>query len=466
VSAGSGSIEAQLILELYEKQFPQLAAPVRLFLDGGRGTGKTTMLAKLRANARESTLIEGGSGDAGATQLYVAVQKTTDSAGARLSVFIDDVDRLVSLAHFRGEATLSRILESLLSLSSHSPGSDARFVVTSTLSPHRLSSVFRELQTAKIEDKLKLMLFSSFLGKLEVVHLNPWPKGWERTLENVVERHLASKLPGDSVESCKRELLNLTGGHPSLFVAALGEVMAIAAADPDDNRLDAGRPKLLVHFLEDHLIRTGLQPLRRAISSLGTVYGAEGHRALAYLRRIALGEEFFLPAQVREILQDEGLAYADLETGRIVVPGSLLRVEIEHSDPGPQVTTVSSSVAATARTPGRRQPVELWLEPDPQEPDARGYLAVSSGLERERIAFSGGPWTILSRLIADPERVFSLADLKRPPLRTTAAVRSAIQRLGERLRREGIDDALTNVHGQGYRLGGAPSRSIRAFASR
>jgi hypothetical protein len=462
----------QIFLEVYRTSLDEISeAPAdlnRIFIFGGRGLGKSIVLRELKNRAEGPVELIDGRKHAQALEMIDPAKKgpTIESGHC----FFDDIDHFILMARLlRREDEFDEILRTLLRFMTGFPDKK-RLIVTSTLAPIRLNEVIYQNVKVDAKSELRWGAYSLFLQSFHPLPLSPWQGDWRSELVGIINRHFDGSVDRTVLDVCEQVILELTGGHPSLFASALNEMKRIFTGERlrlIDRRLsdmlkgrdpknDAVLRELLSRHLEDHILDIGLSPILLTIRSL---QNSERHHAFEALKALARKPGWIPPVDSRKILQDEGLIYASDESGEYVIPGVILRRAIEQEDSEPpegKITAEKAAPSIAALEPKTVAP-QLWVEPDPYKPSENGLLVIQDVMKRREIAFSGGPWAILRTLLQDPTRTFSLEELRKPPLTKEPAVRSAIQRLQAKLTKEGLHGVVENIYGQGYRRGEALS---------
>jgi hypothetical protein len=131
------------------------------------------------------------------------------------------------------------------------------------------------------------------------------------------------------------------------------------------------------HYLEDCLVQTGLNRLRRALQSLWTISQSSRPEVAGFLTRLAQDEPIIPPYDVREILIDHSVIYLDAESGSYQIPGDLLKNEILHLFP-PSEDKAQITVQPDTAAPQRRGTMVLQVGQTPMPIRLNGSTCVCS----------------------------------------------------------------------------------------
>jgi NAD(P)-dependent dehydrogenase (short-subunit alcohol dehydrogenase family) len=389
---------------------------------GGRGVGKTTVLAKL-ARGLDTTVVEGRRPDAKA-----AMQHAIDRGGA---VLIDDLDVVFDAA----------VYELLSQLADHL--TERRIIFTSTQPPD--VSVLME-NNAYLDhpwDPQMARDWSSLTMQFHAEPIEPWPSNWQRRIGELVRTTMSPAAPADElIASWATVTTQLTGGHPVLLDAAIAEIGRMhtdqawvpGLAARDKGRSTIERRRMMHSHLEEHLFSTAFRRLRKVSKEMQDV----SPNAYEFLIGLARGTtDAEPPLGIKRVLIDSALVFRGARSPRLVIAGELLR----RSLAGETMSRLPSIV----------------VEPNPNEKSRRGIVTVDIGGQREIVEFRGSVWRIVMKLHEQQHRAVSVTELmEAADLENEAAVRSAIQRLRLDFLEVGVDGIIENVWGQGYQLGSFP----------
>jgi hypothetical protein len=351
-------------------------------------------------------------------------------------------------------------------------GDEIAVVLTTTLTGAALSDREHLLRSLDSDSQRSwgfrwFDISSGFFKRLEIEELAPWPQGWEHEFSEAFHKYFSQEV-GTSTERPKiglsskvlsdwyRIILNLTGRHPALAGGALEFLERLR--DPTENspvhlrRLidqeykGCARNKAaeIQTAIEDYLSRDGGQ-LRRLRSTIREWQSAKETslvgQASNSLKKIASLGDLGLPKtnlieseySMREILRRGDLCYEDPDTGKYIVPGSLLRREI---------------LGAV---------ISLGVEPSPDNPDEEGVLNLHERGSQVKIPFARAPWKILWFLYGrrTEETYCSLKEIEiATGLTANRAVQNGIQRIYDKLSevRPGLAECIANRRGEGYRF--------------
>lgn len=289
---------------------------------------------------------------------------------------------------------------------------------------------------------------------------------------------LLGKTP-DLVEAWVDAILSTTEGHPALLHAAFNALARLLLRYP---QMPPYQQRLL-NLPED---RAGLRQWQSDVRQylMEEVYkSAEGmgviQKAIYYYRRNgkdfdALVElagkedgERIDDIRLRHSLRSSGLVYPHPGTGHLKVASTLARQKILEiaetmASAASQTSTTTPTSATTETTKPRRAPsskakkretFRISLEPGPN-PDDGGTLRVHEPDGFAPLEIRGSEWAVL-RAIAEAtggETARVEAIRASASLETEASVRSALQRLRDKLRKHGLGDLIETVRGKGFRL--------------
>lgn len=453
---GKGEIQESEVFFLYEDILQELITSheQKVYIFGGRGVGKSILLKQLKERLEDGSLevifINGRDQKAAIEEL----KSRADSNERSFHLLMDDVDIFFRNLLATDTDNLQKFKDSLRyidSLIKSTSVQNAKIVLSGSSKPAQMLTYrFTEKQKAVI-DQWKFF-WSFILNAMVTVRCDPWEGDWEKKLENFMLSKFKKSL-GKRLDIWFRVIRDLTGGHPTLLHPALHKLNVLLQSPkrtPLEEKLikvfpnleEADVERMVRNYLEDVLINTGLQKIRRTIYELREHPEPEYQKAFKLLQNIArhgtsqlqASREFF-SHRIREILEDMALLYKDFRDGSYRIPGELIVQEILSFEP-----------------PVLAQRV-LTLIPDKRTPDKKGRARIENGHTTQEIPLTGGPWKILKVLSESPQKVVSLEELEqRAGMTSQDAVRSALQRLEKKFREIQIEKVVENLRGRGYRL--------------
>ncbi|HNT64338.1 MAG TPA: winged helix-turn-helix domain-containing protein [bacterium] len=432
---------------IYEQQLEQLAQAQQMtYLYGGRGVGKSTFLRRLeqRLGPQDVIWIEGD-------DWFAARQRLAeiDPGDLKLSkhLIIDDLDRFCAVGYDREgdkfEEMINRLDELFKRLTA--PDRQKRVYAAGTRKPQFFING-RDRKPESAQRSPWWQLFWSYIDmSWNHVLFNPWELGWKQNLSDWIEKRFAVAVQEPVWRLWAKLTISLTGGHPSLIKAALAGLEHLARGEeltpvekklrsPFDVNESDERWLQTRHYLEDCLVQTGLNRLRRALQSLWTISQSSRPEVAGFLTRLAQDEPIIPPYDVREILIDHSVIYLDAESGSYQIPGDLLKNEILHLFPPSE------------------DKAQITVQPDTAAPQRRGTMVLQVGQTPMPIRLNGSTWRLLSLLHQQGGQVVSLDTLQKKLNKTEYGVRSALQRLENKLKEVGADHLLENQRGKGYRF--------------
>jgi len=430
-----------------EQEALELARQYPLIIYGGRGLGKTALLKSLqRALAVPDALyIDGKSGPTARNQLL----DLEISAKPRL-ILIDNLDSLVTP---QGDLGAAAVHDTIVRLGVLLPIGDdvakSMFISTSTIDPN---GVLRERLAEGLNRSERINLlysYSEFTSRLHKLRINPWRVGWQDRWRRLIVQILEGLCETNIIDRVVKEILELTGGHPSLAGVAVQRVQEwhtewshFDAKHPQKEKIereDLSQATLKV-VLEDHLSRYGLPPIRSAILRLKSSQNLLEQKSYRHLVEIALSGGVTSKApefRVRNVLGDEGLIYREVEssgTCKFIIPGTLICRELVESP----VEGISNIEAM----------------PDESSPRDRGELIVrSDGQIIKRLGMIGTPWKVLVVLLAERGKFLTKEELgQRAGLDSARAAQNAVQRLRNELKAGNVEGIIKSEYSRGYSI--------------
>lgn len=413
---------------------------------GGRGIGKTTVLKRAQARVRsrepsavvEEVDVRAPTGKGRLQSLAHQHERT-----ASLFIFIDDMERTTD------DRDILEALDTLTKEGRHRPPTLNRLSVVafSRHSPDVALNTYGELWS-RID--------------WHRILLDPWKRGWKFRIRDVLNDLLVGR--GEiTTTAWFQSLIRVTGGHPVFLGPGLGELQQMLSI-PEDERLPIERKLLdpaasseflsslsvdIQRFLTSRVFNPGLPCIRRAVDFLRE----ENKEAYQLLQRVALDDAPRLPDNFEEVADSQaailhnavlnsGLAYwSDEEPGLLVIAGELVR-----------------SVILSGVEEIKEQVVELVLQ-EAQGQSDRGVLLARTAGGQFPVSFAGNGWKIVKVLDEHRGGAVSLGELQTAlGVDSEKAVNSAIQRLRLTLKEAGLEDVILNVRNQGYSLGESPLR--------
>lgn len=391
---------------------------------GARGVGKSTLLSVMAdmSAGQQKVFVSGREPSHAVPALYeILATQLVDVC------FIDDVDRLLGGAHVNAGKELADIVETVTKLFVMMKKSGGLLVMTSSLPLHELPTV---------QDTL-----SNFLALAHEVLMNSWNATCSSQLESILGDLLTdstfdvhpneSDAKRHSLAVLRQALEDVTGCHPALLGPLLRYLRGLSG-NPEGRKSPRVNPSELRELLSYQLTRNALGPFRKRIQILKRTSPAEHE----WLTRIAQGMGYGIPYRVAEILEREGLIYSPDSGLNWRVPGSVLSAEVLHQF-----------------VPGSAIVPDFVVVPSAAAPEERGVVIYRDQAERREVILTGRQWQIFSLLHDRKGEAVSLIEIKHScEMTSVSAVRSAILRLNWRLREVGLEHAIENVWGTGYRL--------------
>lgn len=390
-----------------ERHIAERGRAVHLF--GGRGTGKTFILARLKLKNPRVVSFRN-------TTLDAALSSELRKHHGALC--LDDIDE-----NFGSE--MNSLLLSLLS--------EFRFpvIITSTLRSDlavlRENGAFENLSWTPSTKS-----WSSSTSQFEPFEIEPWDAGWPSR----VARFVAGVLPSQDEETLTGYttiVLDLTGGHPLMLNEALQELSKVP-------RLSRTQPRTSIEWrqehaqLEEQLFGTGVRKVRKFIAWLDEISPTAGET----LRRLAGHQEPHAGASTatRRALLDSGLVYRTPEQ-KMVIAGETLRHFL-----APDVVQ-TPPVVVRQNGPG-------------------GEIRVSIAHSGVTVALRGAAWKLVAAL-RDNNHSMPIEELVKVTKLKEGALRSAIQRIRSDFDKAGVSNVIENLWGDGYRLSVMPLLKPQAF---
>jgi|GEM_PF-1506557 len=416
------------------------------YVYGGRGIGKSGFLKQIKVifekGGQKVKLIDGRN-RIDAYKEFNALYEAAEKDVVDFHLLFDNLDHF---CHEYGDFfpdSLNEVIPKLDYLFKTLSSNRFRVIATGNIKPLEMLTA----ENLNIEgDPLKYWNFfwSRIQAHWDNIRLDPWVFGWEDKITNFISMNYSSKMPASSLNLWIEVIIEQTGGHPAMVDSSIRELHRIINStnispierkliqDIEDHVLDV-RESIIRH-LQDHLVQKDLNRVRRRIALLRSSKDVQHINAYEELKKLALGSTEIPSYDIREILADEALIYENKSTGLYIVPGKLLKKEILIG-------------AIDSETLSNIQIIELDSG-DIQ----RGRLIASLGNTPITIDLKGATWKILKSM-AMKNNYSSVEQLvKLTQLPSVAAVRSAIQRLEQKLKGAGLDGLIENKRGQGYKL--------------
>ncbi|MCB9383529.1 MAG: hypothetical protein H6509_02865 [Bryobacterales bacterium] len=444
-----------------------------VLLLGGRSLGKSAALSGIEAAleaGKEAPLTLAADGIVqGANPDHAAVfgSDAAHPVGSGV-LLVDDIDVLLTPGPNDRPDAMYRRLDALRVFRGK-PGN--RLLLSASLTSATLEEIERSLLSQHTaSERLAwgqyMSSASKFLVQCEKQDLAPWYAGWELDFSDLFtkwceERFAESKPRPDARDAEKLAKLwrdaigEMTGRHPALAGAAIRFLEELlndppSDADPRESGPRTHPPYLrrLVETCPEHVSalqtaiadylcapRGALDRLRGVLRSWRMEASPTDRSALESIRRVAQeGRDGIEPETVareaRGLLRQSGLCYADPNTGRLIVPGELLRREIVGGQVNEEIELIevgSSSGALRAFIGGQQVQAEL----------------------------SGNPWKVL-RFLFDrrhENRYWPAAELgERTGGRSERAAQSDLLRLQQELKKAELSQFIVNRRGEGYRF--------------
>ncbi len=476
----------------------------RWHLYGGRGLGKTVLLRRLQAQLVPSRRFRTAT-PPDRTNEVTWVDARTERPRSVIQAWCKAPKGMLIADDFDLYLDLNiddRVRELIMS-----PGHGARIVVTTRERPEQLERrVMAERlrnpsTTARGGDESPC--FATFYRE----RLNPWLGdhraalrsahhnafgSLRRTLSWLVDdeaRPASRKLPGeDALRPWVEVVGKVTGGHPALVDAAFDLLLVhwlewlmaqgkLHDEDLGDHHLAqyaTQRPRtghaLFVGMFEhpreqgehaqerlgvllaDYLGDQAMPTLERAMWRL-----RESHPDV-FMKMQFMAEEPGTSAitdqHERRMILASGLAYKDDE-GRLYVPEGLIASSFSTMDP-PTMEGTEATSRGVGEPTGTGRVLGVTVEASGEQ---RGALVVRTTTGPDRVELHGRPWQVLWFLYQNRDEVHAVPAIRKAVgFPQDGAVRFAISKLREHLRKAGYDGVPENVSKKGYRFGGMIER--------
>ncbi|MEO8382406.1 MAG: helix-turn-helix domain-containing protein [Acidobacteriota bacterium] len=382
---------------------------LRAHLMGGRGTGKSFILSRLKLkNPRVVSFRD--------RKLDEALSRELRSHQGAL--FLDDVDE-----DFNAE--MNELLLALLSEFQYP------VIIASTLRSD-LAALQEKGAFEGLSWTLETDSWSSSTSQFEPFEIEPWESGWASRVARLVADVLPSKDAGE-LAGYTTIVLDLTGGHPLMLNEALDAIGHTPRVARHHERTSINWRQEHAK-LEEQLFGSGLRKLRKFVAWLDAVSPSAGEE----LRRLARGEEPHVhrSAATRRALGDSGLVCRTPEQ-KMVVAGEALRHFLAANMAPPPVVVRQTG-------PGG------------------GEICVSIANSTVAVPLRRGAWKLVEAL-QNSENPMTIEALMRKTKLQEGALRSAIQRIRSDFDDCGVSNVIENVWGEGYRLSLMPLLTPRAL---
>lgn len=429
--------------EIYKCQ-TESATKKKQVLLGGRGTGKTTFLKVAASISQPSKIVHGRDWQTALEELRAYGKHPSGW------LMIDDLDRLVSRWRTKNRDANDEF-QFVLEIAVQKAREEG-CLVTSTV----------PLDEVIFPTDASSLFFQSF----HQFQIKWWKKDWPAVLQkqfahrySQVQRGVGMRL--GAIPTCVPapdlfEWTRLTGGHPALVSAGMAELLRlIETPEPCTPTVSDEAGDELSKYISAYLLRHSMGPVRRLLQALEagdltvTRMSADVQQraaaALKELARKAPGEGAVLPVKIAATLERAGFVVPISEAipERWDLAGALLREEI------------LSDFAAEERTPA------VSITPSRELPHSQGFLVLETTSESICVSLAGGPWRIARTLVAKmPETVPIQSLMVECDFNTDRALRSALKRLRVELAEVGVESAIKNDWGAGYRLVPVRHRSV------
>jgi hypothetical protein len=383
---------------------------LRAHLVGGRGTGKSFILSRLKLkNAKVVSFRD--------RKLDEALSRELRSH--RGALCLDDIDEDFN-------AGMNDLLLALLS--------EFRYpvIIASTLRSDlaalQENGAFEGLSWTSQSES-----WSSSTSQFQPFEIEPWESGWASRAGRFVADVLASK-DEEELAGYTTIVLDLTGGHPLMLNEALEAVAQMPRVVRHQQRTSIEWKQEHAR-LEEQLFGSGLRRLRKFVAWLEAVSPAAGEE----LRRLARGEDPHVqrPAATRRALRDSGLVYRTPEQ-KMVIAGEALRHFLAANVAQPPPVVVRQSGAGG------------------------GEIRVSIANSTVAVPLRRAAWKMVEAL-RDSEHPMPIEELVKKTKLQEGALRSAIQRIRSDFDAFGVTNVIENVWGEGYRLSLMPLLTARAL---
>lgn len=455
----------------YRRQLSHILSnrPNQFYLSAGHGLGKSPLLRVIMneiAPPENRWEINGRYFLQAAEQLESIYRNDFTTHRRHRHLFVDDLDDFFRKCHRHAPEKFTTYIGYLDDLFARLPLHQCTVVATGSVKPDQIEQLSIPRSDSDLASQWH-QFWSSISMRWTTIRLNPWAHDWREEMRQWLEGEYGGQIPPELLPVWIDVIGDLSGGHPYLLIAVVQEVDDIYGSaekstaqrsliEALDEQPAAEARDLIWAHLENIAIDRGLRRVRRSIQQLSD-QSTELHRD-TWQTLVALAEHRTGDGDAvgdvsdyrqRELLINLGLCYATDHPKKLAIPGKMIRQEIvKMARSAVPLTTGPASAAPAA---GGR----VGLRPDPATPDRKGIVTLADGGKGRRVALKGRSWQLLSLLADHPGEAVALNEMKdRLGLKNDGAVRSAIQRLEQKLESANLRGLLQNEHGVGYRLTG------------
>ena len=409
---------------LYDWLVPDVLTPLHqglsVILHGGPGTGKSTIARRISERLDNPIWIEGRSF---AEDSQAVLEKLELAKTSAHPVIIDDMDAIYP------EPSARDLLSNVIRRNN-------AVLITTTLPP-TLNSFCGDIDLFKHPNWNEdlVLNWSVLLQHPELNRVDPWRKGWQRDLANALRGIIGDSVNQEQeVSAWWTIVVHLTGGHPVMMNEAFAEIARTIEFERSDGVDPFQSRSWFQEFsrLEEHLHGSALRRVRHAVKWLNDHFPTVAGKLKEFAK--GLLPERQIEGSERRILTDSGLTHRGHGEG-LVVSGSVLKHHLQ----------------------GGGGAAEPFIDVIGSSDRASGRIVIS--IADVSISLTAGEtvWKIVDVLNEANGSAVSIDTLKEKlHVTNPGVVRSALQRLRDELKEQGVDGVIENVRGTGYRLGRLP----------
>lgn len=408
---------------LYDWLIPDVLTPLHqglsVILHGGPGTGKSTIARRISGRLDNVLWIDGRAFEKDSQDVLSKLELAKTAA---LPVIIDDVD--VVYAEPSARDLLSNVIRR-----NHA-------VLFTTTLPPTLNSFCGEIDLFKHSNWNEdlVLKWSVLLQHPELNRVDPWKKGWQREIGHALRGIVGESANQEQeISAWWTIVVHLTGGHPVMMNEAFAEIARTIEFERSDAEISQGRSWFQEFSrLEEYLHGSALRRMRHAAKWLSDHFP----KVAGKLKEFAKGQlsERQIDGIERRILTDSGLMHRGHAEG-LVVSGSVLKQYLQAG--GGASERFINVIGSPDGTSGR---IVISI--------ADAYIVLTAGETVWKIV------DLLNNANGSPVPIDTLKE--KLNVTNPGVVRSALQRLRDELKDQGVDGVIENVRGTGYRLGRLP----------
>jgi hypothetical protein len=425
-----------------------LASGAREFrLFGGRGLGKTTVLARLAemiVKDGKPIIINGRARDnsVDALRRVIQAEKAPVDASRKIAsgektpspLFIDDADYLLV-----DHAAQNELTTLLASIDWQDP--KRRIVILTAENSPRLERLIDRNDTC-----------SAYVAKMMERTLEPWLRDWEKTSEAAVRRAFttagaengAPPIDDATVKAWAAAVSERTGGHPTLVATALSEIRGLVGQgvrDVPDNEASAAE------YLMPSLESAAEKLVGKALKDYHARKPVDCGRLIAYASMVAQGDSApQAPDAASPAPQPD-------RSERAVIPYSARQTGLVYNTPKEGLRLVGGLVTRMLAKPqpaiavGTQDRIDVRPGQEPSQPGT--IVAMRQGRE-VTVTLSGSLWRIFEAIHAAGGSTVTIETLMEYA-KSKDALASAVQRIRSALGPLDLEGAVQSVRGTGYR---------------